>query len=255
MNRNRKPDSADRPWNRVEAPTVTRDDLHGDKHEHPAFAAISASRVSGQANLFGSSVGHSGFVKIEISEARMYRDGYSDSIHGGGKEYIEVWLSEAQWVAFVSRMNVGSGTPCTLRHYGTRDGVVFCPQIADPELPAERMAARVGQLEAENLRRVDEQHAALRAACEGLPKKKADAILRAAGLMSQHLKANHEFAGKTLREFKETLVTESKVEIDAMVTDVVQRLGLSSIEQLAQIAADPTGSVRQMAKPEGEEHG
>src|SRR5690606_8026331 len=118
-------------WNRVEAPTVTPHSMGGTKHEHPAFATIGASRISGHANLFGSNVGHNGFVKITINEGTMYRDGYSESIHGGGKSYAEVWLSEAQWVSFVSRMNVGSGTPCTLRHYGNRDGVVFCPQIAD----------------------------------------------------------------------------------------------------------------------------
>lgn len=73
---------SEHPWNRVETPVVTREGLRGEKHTHPAFGTISASRVRGQANLFGSNVGHSGFVKISIHPAEMYRDGYSENIHG-----------------------------------------------------------------------------------------------------------------------------------------------------------------------------
>lgn len=244
MNTKTTPES-DQPWNRVEAPTVTREDMFGEKHTHPAFGTIIASRVSGQANLFGSNVGHSGFVKLSIHPAEMYRNGYSENIHGSISTITEVWLSEAQWVSLVSRMNVGSGTPCTIRQYGRGAGHVHCPHIADPELAADRLKGRVAELEERNLRQVDEQVAEIRALCEGLPKKKAEAILRAAGLMSQHLRANHKFAGETLREYTEKLVTESKVEIDAMLTDAVSRFGLESIQQLGHIlSSDPTKAMK-----------
>lgn len=231
----------DKPWNRVEAPTVTKDGQFGDKHEHPAFATISAARVSGGSpNLFGSNVGHTGFVKIEVHEARLYRDGYSERIHGGGRTYIEVNLSEAQWVAFVSRMNVGSGTPCTLRHYGNRDGTVFCPHIADAEKAAERMEGRISEMHGKKLEDISKTSGEIRALCEGLPVRKRDAILHALGMLTQHLKANHAYAAETLRDYKEKLVVESKTEIDAMLTDAVARFGLASIQQLGQVlATDP----------------
>ena len=196
-------------------------------------------------------------MKIPIHPASMQRDGYSERIHGRVESLAEVWLSEAQWVAFVSRTNVGSGTPCTLRQYGMGEGKVWCPHIADPELASERMDGRVRELEENNLRRVEEQHAEIRKLCEGLPAKKRDAILRAAGLMTQHLQANHRYAGETLREFKEQLVTESKVEIDAMVTNTVNRLGLESVQQLAAVlAADPSAALRLLSGPkEGGDHG
>lgn len=39
---------------------------HGDvKSTHPAFGAITAHRVSGHANLFDSSMAHSGYVVVE----------------------------------------------------------------------------------------------------------------------------------------------------------------------------------------------
>jgi hypothetical protein len=252
MNKNKT--ESENPWSRVEAPTVTRAGLHGEKHTHPAFGTIIASRVSGQANLFGSNVGQSGFVKIAIHPAEMYRDGYSENIHGSLSTIAEVCLSEAQWVAFISRMNVGSGTPCTIRQYGGRDSHVICPNISDPELPADRLKGRVAELEERNLRRVDEQIAEIRALCEGLPKKKAEAIIRAAGLMSVDLRRNHEFAGETLRKYTETLVTESKIEIDAMLTDAVSRFGLESIQQLGHIlSSDPAKAMKLLSNDGGEQ--
>jgi len=242
-----------KPWHRVEPPIVTKEEgPAGDtRHDHPAFATISASRISGSANLFGSNVGHQGFVKIDVHAARMYRDGYSERIHGSGKSYVEVWLSEAQWVSFVSRMNVGSGTPCTLRHYGTGEGMVFCPHIADPEKAAERMGGRISELHAKKLQDIAEQSTVIRELCEGLPARKRDAILRALGSMTQHLEANHKFAAETLREYKEQLVTESRVEFDAMLTDVVGRLGLQSVQQLgAVLAADPSKAMQLLSHDE-----
>lgn len=224
----------------VQAPTTEPDSYGGTKHTHPAFGVIAAHRVSGNAALFGSDVGHSGFVKIEVSQATMTRDGYSERIHGSARDIVEVWLSEAQWVAFVSRMNVGSGTPCTIRHYGTKDSMVCCPELPDPELAAERMDGRITELEAGRLATIRAQSAVIDELCAALPAKKRDAILSAVSRMTQHLEANHEFAAKTLREYKETLVTESKVEIDAMITSAVQSLGLESVQQLgALLAADP----------------
>lgn len=236
---NKQDNDQAKPWDRIEAPTVTRGRM-GEEHTHPAFATIQASRVSGQANLFGSNVGHSGFVKVQIQGATMCRDGYSERISGSVDSYAEVWLSEAQWVAFISRMNVGTCTPCTLRHYGGPDGKVFCPQLPDPERTEERMDGRIDELHAAKIAAITEKSQEIESICESLPAKKHAAILDAVGMMTQHLEANHVYAAKTLREFKEKEVTEARVEIDAMLTDAVGRLGLQSLQQLgAVLAADP----------------
>jgi hypothetical protein len=233
---------------RTEAPTVTPDKHFGRKFEHPAYGTIHASRINGHVNLFGSNVGHDGFIKVEVSGAVMYRDGYSEKIMGGRRGIVEVLMSEAQWVGFVSRMNMGSGTPCTVRGYGTPDGYVYCPNIADPELAAERMEGRIDELHAEHIAHIKAKREEVEALVDGLPAKKRDAILSAVRNMSQHLEANHAYAAKTLREFKEKLVVESKVEIDAMVTDAVGRLGLQSVQQLAQVlAADPVKAMQLLA--------
>lgn len=207
----------------------------GDRYDHPAFATISASRISGQANLFGSNVGHNGFVQIELSEGHLYREAHEDRIYGG-KSLARVWMSEAQWVAFISRMNIGSGTPCTLVH--APSGLLdFKPMLPPQASPAEKLDSHVERIDEELRARVDNGEDEVRKLCEGLPAKKRDAILRAVGLMTQHLKANHDFAKKMLTEHKETLVTEAKVEINAMVNGICTQLGVESLQQLAQLGA------------------
>src|SRR3546814_5396409 len=56
---------------------------------------------------------HQNFVSIRICRSSLNRD-LSNDWHYGKDQMMEVNMSEAQWATFVSSMNVGSGTPCTL---------------------------------------------------------------------------------------------------------------------------------------------
>ena len=82
---------------------------------HPAYAQISASRVSGQTNLYGSDFSHQNYVTISIHASELHRSLSRDWAFSR-REYIEVAMSESQWAAFVSSMNVGCGIQCTLSH-------------------------------------------------------------------------------------------------------------------------------------------
>src|SRR5206468_4534966 len=102
----------------------------GYDENHPAYAMIGASRVTGGKVLFGSDFKHMNYITIRIKPGRVHR-GLSNDWYGssGGREYIEVALSEAQWAGFVSRMNVSDGVPCTVQW---RDTVGYVPQIPEP---------------------------------------------------------------------------------------------------------------------------
>lgn len=105
---------------------------------HPAYAMIGASRVTqtrvnrrGEASggvLFGSDFDHDGYIVITIREAELHRTLNRDWPFGR-REICEVALSEAQWAAFVSTLNVGQGVQCTLQAAADRGQV---PQIPHP---------------------------------------------------------------------------------------------------------------------------
>lgn len=222
----------------IQEPTLVDRSPMGDRYTHPAFATISAHRIQGHAELFGSNVGHDGFVQIEVNQGHLSKDGYSDHISGGGKSFLRLWMSEAQWVAFVSRMNMGSGTPCTLRHAPTGP-LEFMPGLPPQEMANEKLGSRVDAIAAANLKRVEEASAEIHELVANLPVRKREAILDALGRATNHLKANHEYAKKVLTTHKETLVAEAKVEIEAMVSGICTQLGIDSLQQLAQAAKLP----------------
>ena len=211
----------------------------GDKLTHPAFATISAHRISGQFSLFASNVGHSGAVMIELNEATMYEDGHSQCVHGACRPIARAYLSEAQWVAFISRMNMGSGTPCTMAYY--RGGeLIDVPELPNPEKPAERLRSQAQDMLNASQKKQTEAADRLAALIGELkvPAKAKAELLNQLGYVVDHGQVNRDYQKKVLDELNEKLITDARIELDAMVTDIVTRLGVSSIKQLAQLAAD-----------------
>ena len=226
---------------RIEDPQLKRrDGTLGDVWTHPAYATIGASRVSGQTHLFGSNIGHSGYVAIRIGAAERFDQGHHESIHGGGHSYIEVALSEAQWVGLVSRMNIGTGVPCTL----TRLGGEQIPGLPDPGKAVEKLESQIETIKANVEAEAKAALVRMLELIDGkVPKKMLDEVRNLANQMSGHFGSNQRFYEQCLTETKERLVAESKVEIDAMITAAVASLGLESITQLSAILSDPKKSV------------
>jgi hypothetical protein len=80
---------------------------------HPAYGQIVAHRVTGRRELYASEFNHSGFIRITVRRSTRTRDLATNWYHGG-QELIELDMSYAQWLEFITTMNMGTGTPCTL---------------------------------------------------------------------------------------------------------------------------------------------
>lgn len=95
-----------------------RTSTHGDaEFNHPAFGQIRASRVSGNRDgLYDSDFRSRHFINLEITGSTLIRNLSSDWHHARGQK-IEVAMTEAQWATFVSSLNMGSGTPCTIERF------------------------------------------------------------------------------------------------------------------------------------------
>lgn len=210
---------------------------------HPAWATIGAYRGQSTGTyLFDSDVKHQNTVTIRLYEANRKRDLHHDWIHGG-KEIMEVELSEAQWASFVSAMNSGSGVPCTLRY--TKEGGYTddFPHVARlGETMAETHAAAQGAF--------DDIREAF-AAYEALPNSPAKAKREALNTLRARIEnavPNVDYAGKVLIEHAEDVVQKSKADIEAFVVQKAAQLGLDpadivEVQELrpTTIAALPTG--------------
>lgn len=221
-------------------PTVTEGPRTGGGTErtitHPAFATARVSRVSGKANLFDSNISHDGYIVMSFSEAKKHEDGYGERVHGELRTIFEVAMTENQFVACMTRMNIGSGVPVTVtrRQTGPLEDV---PGIAEFENSEERLHRMADDITEVNVERIKRDAEALKAILECLPKKKQAEAASLLDYMTKTTLRNMEYGKTVMTEHAERLVREAKVEIDAHVTGLVTQLGVDSLHQLTQVAA------------------
>lgn len=189
---------------------------------HPAFAMIRASRTSQTPGsvLFQSDIRHGHSVRIVIETADRKRNLNHDWVHGG-KQLMEIELSEAQWASFVSSMNT-SGVPATLR-WTAADGQL-------PELPYDpRLAHSMAEVKEAAAKTFGRIKAAM-VAYDALPKdakaKEKREALEEIRRSVQHAEANLAFTANSLNGYAEDVVSKARADIEAMVQQEAARLGL-----------------------------
>lgn len=208
----------------IQEPTVTdMGNQFGLKYEHPAYAQIGASRISGGTVLYGSDFLHQHFVRIRIAKSALHRDLSRDWFSSSVSSYIEVDLSEAQWASFVSSMNVGGGTPCTLVYLNGE----MVPGLPDP-------ANRKDQFKAEAKAKCDgalQELAELREAIKGssLSQKAKDALTGRANGVEARLTNALPFVLEQFGEHMEQTVEKAKTEINSYATQTVMRAGIQAL--------------------------
>jgi len=218
----------------VQEPVTIQDGLtpgsDGTVTRHPAFAQIAASRVSAGGPgvpLYGSDFNHQHFVTITVRTSEERRD-LSHYWHHGGRELIEVNLSEAQWATFVSSMNVGMGVPCTLT-FQAAEGAGPVPEITlrDTEkVFNEELTAKVAKMARLLQEAMDEAEPLL----EGLSAKKRAAVMAKLHTVHQEAKSNLPFVAKSFAEHIEKTVEKAKIEVNAYINHAVVSAGLQALQ-------------------------
>ena len=203
--------------------TEKRNDSISDSTEsHPAYAQIGARRVSSTlgANLYGSDFDHNHYITITISQSKLNRS-LSRDWESAGEELIEVALSEAQWAAFVSTLNSGMGTQCTLLHIN-REQV---PGIASKVDRKTQFTAEANI----NLAEVMEDAKKLKEEIERGGKKTVMRDL-ISGIIAQFSKhSGLSFISKQFDEHIEQTVEKAKIEVNAYVESRIRRAGLTAL--------------------------
>ena len=210
----------------VEEPRVTQEDEgFGSRVEHPAYAMIGAARVSAQPgiNLFGSDHPHSHYVVVELHDASLRRSLNRDSTFAG-KAVVRVAMSESQWAAFVSSMNVGNGVPCTAEFIAGRGYLPTLPprnsaEIHSKEVLADLEATIASVLE---LKKLIETHGAK------LPRASRDVLVKSVERLEQDIRQNLPYALQTFSRHMEKSVDKARTEVDAYVLNSLVRAGLAS---------------------------
>jgi len=210
----------------IEEPITVENDSYfgGTTTTHPSYAQIGASRVQGGAILYGSDFQHQNYITIRIASSKLNRSLSRDWHSESTMPYIEVALSEAQWATFVSSMNQGSGTCCTMTGFNGQwiNG-----------LPPNKSRKEQYRMEADqNLIDARKNLAKLAEAIESskLSKREKEEMISLANKSSREISSSMDFVMKQFGEFMENTVEKAKVEVNAYTTSTLMRAGLDAIK-------------------------
>lgn len=199
-------------------PVTVSNGKNGSVTTHPAYAQISASRVTGDVNLYDSDFTHHHFMAITIKRSELHRNLNRDW-HFDGQELIEVALSESQWATFISSPNHG-GTPCTLEYFNGK----HVERLPRPDATTEQFSAEIK----EDLKDcVDAIEKTLQEIGElGLSKVKADKLSASLEKAKSFLTSGAPFIASQFNKQMERSVEKAKQEVHGYITNAALRAGI-----------------------------
>lgn len=200
------------------------------EREHESYGLLQISRITGgtgETRLFGSPLArHYGTIRIRIGAAKWLHGLHYDRYHGSARrEHIEVEMSAAQFAEAITSLNMGSGTPCTVRYI---DG----KRTADPpDYPTEAEHIRdnfVSSLDAMKAK-MGTYRSKIEKLTEKLSGKARDEIKIALDVITHQLTDNVPFVLKQFQEATTRVTTAAKNEIEAFVSHALQSAGIAAI--------------------------
>ena len=201
------------------------------EREHESYGMLSISRMTSSGSgirLFGSPLAtHYGTIRLTISKGKWIHGLNHDRYFGMNKDFIEVEMSAAQFADAITSLNMGSGTPCTIRYVGGERVDPPPNHATEAEHIRDNFESTLDKYKAKAhtyRKRIEELASKLSA-------KAKDEIRIALDVMEDQLGSNIPFVVKQFQEATTRITTAAKAEVDAFVTGVVRAAGLQSIAE------------------------
>lgn len=206
--------------------------LKGHEYKsHPSYGVAQFSRRSSSRNkpLFGSSIGHSQTIILTINRAHGVRStDLSYDSYFAREQLIEVEMSATQFAELLTSMNYGSGVPVTIRQFDKE-------RPEDPPYESKRAqhSQEFRKAMHEKAERFKEGEARLQELLKKPKLSKADKnemdlLFRT---LSTAFTSSMPYFEGTFQEQMDKTVTEAKGEIEAFITNAVQKTGLTALQK------------------------
>lgn len=226
------------------------DAVHKKETEtHETFGMISFSRRTGNpGRLFGSNLPwHESFLTLKISQAeRHFSLGYERFYARQAAKLIEVDISAAQFAQLITTMNVGDGTPCTIRYVDKK----YTGPIPPFESESDKVKTSFRRTAKGVSEDVKKNHEKLAAILEKKTLSKDDRkeIQRMFTDVDRTLTDHMPFLVDSFDEATDKLTQHAKTEFDSFVTNSLFAEGVRAFkermaESIAQLPAPPEANV------------
>lgn len=102
--------------------------MSNEKEQHPSYGILQISRATSSkpVNVFGSSIKHTNTIRMQLSKAYVERD-LSNDFYMTDDHIVEIEMSESQFAEMICSMNMGSGTPVTIKWLRGEGKIEDCP--------------------------------------------------------------------------------------------------------------------------------
>jgi len=200
------------------------------EREHPSYGIIRISRTSGgMPRLFGSPLAHHyGTIRLTIGSAKWIHSLHHDRYHGSlSGEHIEIEMSAAQFADMITSLNVGAGTPCTIRNLAG----VHIPPPPDHATEAEHIRDNFEGSLGKYTAKAHEYRKKIEELTNKLPAKAKDQIRVALDVIEHQLGSNVPFVVKQFQEATTKIATAAKAEVEAFVSNAIRAAGLDAIAE------------------------
>jgi hypothetical protein len=193
---------------------------------HPSFGLVSISRVQSTGrSLFESPFRHQHFITLSISRARRQRTDLHDTHIMADQEIVEISMSEVQFAAMMTTMNMGQGVPCTISHLDM-DTVEEPPHDKTKETFEKEGAEHFTDL----VKMAEELEELTNRKVSDLKAPERERMKFLAIKLQQGLTCNREFFQQQFQRTMDKVVGVAKAEIQAHIQSVVSRMGLESMK-------------------------
>jgi hypothetical protein len=205
----------------------------GTKFQHPCFAKVSFSRITGtfgNGRLFQNNVESHSAICLRITHASLTRDLSHDWVHGEAIPIIEVYLSPAQFADLLVNMNT-DGAPGTIISHKDGDDVFHYAMPTNMESQAATVKKEFDNFcDKIELGPTAEETAQFKALIAKLPKKNQEALEALYIGRAERAKGTVKYIRNQFEDTMENTVTQAKAEVDAFVSSLVQRTGITALK-------------------------
>jgi hypothetical protein len=203
----------------------------GIKQEHESFGMLQFSRLSSNKgqSLFGSSIEHSNTIALRLHKGTVER-GLNTDWYYAGRELFEVEMSQTQFAEAISSMNQGSGVPVTIKRLNGKR-IEPCPFTNKRQQFEQEFEQRMKKM-ADGFDEMTARAEEILSAGKAPTKAEKQEIMNTLFKVKQELGSNIPYVNSCFNEQMDRTVMEAKGEVEALVQNTLNRLGLESLEQL-----------------------
>jgi hypothetical protein len=192
----------------------------------PSFGLVSISRVQGSGRLlFESPFDHQHYVTLSIKRAYRHRTDLHDNYIGDGEELIEIALSETQFAAMVTSLNMGVGTPCTIARFGGK----LVPE-PKPDKTKKTFEKEGKEHWADLARKAAELERLTELPTSSIKAPERERMKFLALKLHQGLTDSAEFFHEQFQKSMDKVVAVAQGEVQAHILSVVQKAGMKVLE-------------------------